>query len=97
MTGVQTCALPISAVLAACWAQERNIADPKVLAELLLEQKLDPHCLEKANSQGVQIAYEKYTEQAIAVGVFGAPSYVVDGEIFWGQDRLDFLDRRLAQ
>ena len=84
------------AVLAACWAQERNIADPKVLAELVAEQKLDPACMDKANSQSVQVAYEKYTEQAIAAGVFGAPSYVVDGEIFWGQDRLDFLDRRLA-
>jgi carboxymethylenebutenolidase len=52
--------------------------------------------LDKANSQAVQVAYEQYTEQAIAAGVFGAPSYVVEGEIFWGQDRLDFLDRRLA-
>jgi carboxymethylenebutenolidase len=31
----------------------------------------------------------------VDAGVFGAPSYVVDGEIFWGQDRLDFLERRL--
>ncbi|MDI9332485.1 MAG: 2-hydroxychromene-2-carboxylate isomerase [Alphaproteobacteria bacterium] len=83
------------AVLAACWAQERNIADPKVLAELLAEQGLDAACLDKANSQSAQEAYEGYTEQAIAAGVFGAPSYVVDGEIFWGQDRLDFLERRL--
>jgi len=67
------------------------------LAELVAEQKLDPACLERANSQAVQEAYEQYTAQAIAAGVFGAPSYVVDGEIFWGQDRLDFLDRRLAQ
>jgi 2-hydroxychromene-2-carboxylate isomerase len=84
-----------AAVLAACWAQERNIADPKVLAELLAEQGLDAACLDKANSQSVQVAYESYTEQAIAAGVFGAPSYVVDGEIFWGQDRLDMLDWRL--
>ena len=40
---------------------------------------------------------ELYTEEATARGVFGAPSYVVGDEIFWGQDRLDFLDRRLAQ
>ncbi len=84
------------AILAACWAQERNIADPAVLAELVSEHKLDPACLDKANSQSVQEAYERYTERAIAAGVFGAPSYVVDSEIFWGQDRLDFLDRRLA-
>ncbi len=95
--GVDAAMRITGAVLAACWAQERNIADPKVLAELLAEQGLDAACLEKANSQSVQETYERYTEQAIAVGVFGAPSYVVDGEIFWGQDRLDFLDRRLAR
>ncbi len=95
--GVDAAMRITGAVLAACWAQERNIADPKVLAELLTEQGLDAACLEKANSQSVQETYERYTEQAIAAGVFGAPSYVVDGEIFWGQDRLDFLDRRLAQ
>ena len=93
--GVEAAMRITGAVLAACWAQERNIADPKVLAELLAEQGLDPACLDKANSQSVQEAYEGYTAQAIAAGVFGAPSYVVDGEIFWGQDRLDFLERRL--
>jgi carboxymethylenebutenolidase len=36
-----------------------------------------------------------YTPQALAAGVSGAPRYVVDGDIFWGQDRLDFLERRL--
>jgi 2-hydroxychromene-2-carboxylate isomerase len=41
--------------------------------------------------------YEGNTQRAIDAGVFGAPSYVVDGEIFWGQDRLDFLDRRLSK
>ena len=84
------------AILAACWAQERNISDLHVLADIVREQKLDPACIEQANSQQVQMAYESYTEQAIAAGVFGAPSYVVQGEIFWGQDRLDFLDRKLA-
>ena len=39
--------------------------------------------------------YEQDTRLAIEAGVFGAPSYVVDGEIFWGQDRLDFVQRRL--
>ncbi|MEY2803316.1 MAG: 2-hydroxychromene-2-carboxylate isomerase [Pseudomonadota bacterium] len=97
LQGTEAAMAITGAVLAACWAQERNIADPKVLAELVAEQKLDPACLERANSQAVQEAYEQYTAQAIAAGVFGAPSYVVDGEIFWGQDRLDFLDRRLAQ
>ncbi len=83
------------AILAAVWAQERNIADPAVLGQLLSEQGLSHQVLDKAQSQEVQERYEQYTLQAIDAGVFGAPSYVVEGEIFWGQDRLDFLQRRL--
>jgi 2-hydroxychromene-2-carboxylate isomerase len=45
----------------------------------------------------VQERYEADTQRAIEAGVFGAPSWVVDGELFWGQDRLDFLQRRLAR
>lgn len=84
------------AVLSACWAQERNIADEKVLAELLAEQGLPAGLLEQSHSQAVQECYEACTQQAIDAGVFGAPSYVIDGEIFWGQDRLDFVERVLA-
>jgi 2-hydroxychromene-2-carboxylate isomerase len=83
------------AILAAVWAQERHIADDKVLAELLAEQGLDPARLEQSHSQAVQERYERDTQEAIAAGVFGAPSYVIDGEIFWGQDRLDFVERKL--
>ena len=83
------------AILAAVWAQERNIADPSLLAELLQEQGLPAEAMDKSNSQTVQECYERYTREAIEAGVFGAPSYVVDGEIFWGQDRLEFLERRL--
>jgi carboxymethylenebutenolidase len=84
------------AILAACWAQERNMADDKVLAELLSEQGLPAKWMEASHSQAVQERYETYTQAAIDAGVFGAPSYVVDGEIFWGQDRLDFVERALA-
>ncbi len=85
------------AVLSACWAQERNIADEKVLTELLAEQDLPTALLEKSHSQAVQERYDAYTQAAIDAGVFGAPSYVIDGEIFWGQDRLDFVERALAR
>ena len=51
--------------------------------------------LEQSHSQAVAERYEANTQQAIDAGVFGAPSYVVAGEIFWGQDRLDFVERRL--
>jgi carboxymethylenebutenolidase len=86
-----------AAVFAAVWAQERNIADAGTLAELLAEQGLPADWLDDAHSAQVQELYEAHTRQAIATGVFGAPSYVVDGEIFWGQDRLDLLERRLAR
>jgi carboxymethylenebutenolidase len=84
------------AILAACWAQERNMADDKVLAELLQEQNLPASLMAQSHSQAVQVRYEAYTQAAIDAGVFGAPSYVVEGEMFWGQDRLDFVERALA-
>lgn len=96
LQGAQAALDITGAILAAVWAQERNIADPAVLAQLLGELGLPAQALEKSQSQSVQECYERYTLEAIEAGVFGAPSYVVAGEIFWGQDRLDFLERRLA-
>ena len=84
------------AILSAVWSQQRNIADEKTLMELLHEQQLPAACLEQSYSQAVHERYESYTQMAIDAGVFGAPSYVLNGEIFWGQDRLDFVERALA-
>ena len=85
------------AVLKAVWAQERDIADAATRAELLAECGLAAQRAEEAKAPNVQAAYERNTQEAIAANVFGAPSYVVDGDIFWGQDRLDFLQRRLSR
>ncbi|HZY17003.1 MAG TPA: 2-hydroxychromene-2-carboxylate isomerase [Ramlibacter sp.] len=85
------------AVLRAVWAEERNIADAAVLADLLAENGLPPERLAQSREAPVQQRYDGHTAAAIEAGVFGGPSYVVDGEIFWGQDRLDFLQRRLEQ
>jgi 2-hydroxychromene-2-carboxylate isomerase len=84
------------AILKAVWAEERNIADEQVLADILHERGLDAARLEQSRSPAVQQLYEANTQQAIDAGVFGAPSYVVDGEIFWGQDRLELLEKKLA-
>jgi len=84
-------------VLAAVWAQERDVSDAATLAQLLAECGLPAERLAASGMPEVQALYERNTRQAIAAGIFGAPSYVVDGEIFWGQDRLDFLERRLAR
>ncbi len=85
------------AVLRAVWVEERNIADEATLATLLAERELPVQRLAESHSQAVHERYEANTQAAIEVGVFGAPSYVFDGEIFWGQDRLDFVQRRLAK
>ncbi len=83
------------AVLKAVWVEERNIADAQTLAALLSEHGLPTSRLDEAAQDAVQQKYADCTRQAIDAGVFGAPSYVVQGEIFWGQDRLDLLERRL--
>ena len=85
------------AVLQAVWVQERNIADAAVLAALLGEMGLPAHRMDDAHSPAVLNRYEANTQRAIDAGVFGSPSYVIEGEIFWGQDRLDFVQRRLAR
>ena len=82
---------------AAIWAQQRNVADPAVLAALLAEAGLPPSVLQDAQQDAAAARYAQYTAEARDLGVFGAPSYVIDGEIFWGQDRLDFVQRRLAK
>jgi 2-hydroxychromene-2-carboxylate isomerase len=83
-------------VLKAVWAEQRDINDAGTLAQLLAECGLPAAALDLAQGDAVQRRYEAATQQAFDAGVFGAPSYVIDGEIFWGQDRLDFLERRLA-
>jgi 2-hydroxychromene-2-carboxylate isomerase len=85
------------AFLTAVWAQERDIANPATRLELLAECGLNAQLAQAAQTSPVQVTYDRYTQQAIDAGVFGAPSYVISGEIFWGQDRLDFVERRLKQ
>jgi carboxymethylenebutenolidase len=85
-------------VLKALWEEERDTGDPDILATLIDALGLDAASL---LAQGREDRWAEKraldTQAALARGVFGAPSYVVGEEIFWGQDRLDFLERRLAQ
>ncbi|MBX3660567.1 MAG: 2-hydroxychromene-2-carboxylate isomerase [Ramlibacter sp.] len=83
------------AVFRAVWAEQRNIADPVLLGELLAENQIPAERLAQSQGPEVQARYDANTRAAIDLGLFGAPSYVIDGEIFWGQDRLDFVERQL--
>ena len=80
------------------WVDERNIAERETLAAIATAQRLDVAALdERANAPDIATRYAMLTQEAIDRGVFGAPTYFVGGEMFWGQDRLDFLDRELAK
>lgn len=83
------------AVTTAVWAQERDIASMDELAALLAECGLNASRLGQSQQADVQARYDEQTQAAIDANVFGAPSYVIDGELFWGQDRLDFVERKL--
>ena len=85
-------------VLRAVWQDELDPGAPATLATLIGEIGLDAEAVMKLGAE------PRWTERRIADtraalerGVFGAPSYVIGDEIFWGQDRIDFVDRRLAR
>ncbi|MDS9467668.1 2-hydroxychromene-2-carboxylate isomerase [Paracoccus sp. MBLB3053] len=82
----------------AVWAEEKNIADDEVIRATLADAGFDPGLADSGLFVGAQV-YERNLEEAVEAGAFGAPFYIVheSGERFWGQDRLDFLDRHLAQ
>ena len=85
------------ALLRAVWVEERNIGEPAELAATLAALGLPPARLDDAESAAVRERYDADSQRAVDAGVFGAPTYVIDGELFWGQDRLDFVQRRLAR
>lgn len=84
------------ALLRALWAQERKTSDAAVRIAVANEAGYDGaalHALEQ--SAQVQAQYRANSEEAVAIGVFGAPTFVLNGERFWGQDRLMFVERAL--
>jgi 2-hydroxychromene-2-carboxylate isomerase len=88
----------LGAIGRAQWADERDIAEIATLRELASALGLPVARLEeRAGAPDTRMHYDTLTQEAIDRGVFGVPTYVVRGEMFWGQDRLDFLGRALAQ
>ena len=83
--------------LRAVWAEDRDISDDSVIRDLLSAHGFDASLADSGLVLGAE-TYGRNLEQAVEAGVFGAPFYVVrdSGQKFWGQDRLDFLDRHLA-
>ena len=82
---------------AAVWEEDRNLADPLVIAELAEQAGLDSTSLIRmAQDSTTEALYALNLENAIKADVFGSPSYVLDDEVFWGQDRLDLLNDALT-
>ncbi|QKV19352.1 2-hydroxychromene-2-carboxylate isomerase [Oricola thermophila] len=87
----------VGAVFRAIWVEDRNISEEGVLADLLAKAGHDASAiLEAAKSDSVAAIRVKNTEDAIAADAVGVPAYVLDGEPFWGQDRIEYVDRALA-
>lgn len=87
----------IGEVLADVWAREQDMSRPELILAAAQRAGLDPAGLaEAAQGEEIEQAYKSAIADAVEAGVFGAPSYVLDGEIFWGQDRLELLADALA-
>ena len=80
----------------ACWAEERDIAEDDVIRDCLSAAGFEPDLANRGMLSSAE-TYSANLEEGVEKGAFGAPFYVVDsGECFWGQDRLEDLDRHLA-
>ncbi|HEX2655557.1 MAG TPA: 2-hydroxychromene-2-carboxylate isomerase [Xanthobacteraceae bacterium] len=87
----------LSRAFPAVWAEERNLGDEATLIDIANAAGMPgAELLKTAKSDAAEAIYNKHYEEAVAGDVIGSPCYVLDGEVFWGQDRLDLLNDALA-
>ena len=85
-------------ILKALWEEDKNPAEPETLAALLTDCGLEADSVMRLGAEPRWLERRQAdTEAALARGVFGAPCYVIGDDIFWGQDRLEFVAQRLAR
>lgn len=94
--GVETQMKLAGAIMRGLWVEEKNIADAATLASIAAAQGLHAALLAERRDS-VAARYDAFTREALERGVFGAPTYALEAELFWGQDRLDFVERALAR
>ena len=84
-------------IFKAMWVRPRDLNDPQVVVEVLSETGFDPEdFINRIGEQLVKDELKASTEEAVERGAFGAPTFFVDGEMFFGQDRLDFVAEALS-
>jgi len=94
--GEETAGQLADALMRAVWEEERNIAEPETVAAIANENGLEgPALVDAASGSKISEVIKQNTQDAIDRGLFGAPSYCVGDEFFWGQDRLDMLEDAL--
>ncbi|MFL1391671.1 2-hydroxychromene-2-carboxylate isomerase [Pseudomonas tritici] len=87
----------VDCLFRALWVEGRHLGDREVVAAVLAEHGFDPEkVLALANDEAVKAALKDNTEQAVKRGVFGAPSMFVGSQLFFGQDRLEFVREALS-
>lgn len=88
----------VDCLFRALWVEGLHLGDPSVVANVLTEHGFDPEeVLALANDESVKAALKDKTEQAVQRGVFGAPSLFVGNQLFFGQDRLEFVREALLK
>lgn len=86
------------AIMRKCWVEEMDVAEDATLIDAANQCGLDGMALSEASKESrAKDTYDAYTQEASERQVFGAPTYIYKDELFWGQDRLDFLERALSQ
>jgi len=86
------------AIMRKCWVEEMDVAEDAPLIEAANQCGLDGMVLSAASRQeDTKQIYDAYTQEASDKQVFGAPTYIYQDELFWGQDRLDFVERALGR
>lgn len=81
----------------AVWVDQQDLSDEALIARLLADAGFDaPSVIAQARSPEIEAAYAENYQRALADGVYGSPSYVLDGELFWGQDRLELLEAAIV-
>ena len=87
----------VDAIFRAVWEEQRNLGEPLELAAVLCQAGFDADAfLSLVSDATVKEQLKNNTEEAVARGVFGAPTFFVGDDMFWGQDRLDFVAEALA-
>ncbi len=96
--GVEARVPATRALFESYWVRGEDVTDPSVVAEALGRAGVDGDaCVARASDDAIKMELRTRTDEALARGVFGAPTFFVGDEMFWGQDRLGFVERALRR